>query len=220
MQNLNNVAVAETVLGTAVADDGTFTVSYPTGTNQSDFAAGMAGTDSYVILNSNDRWDVADPGFALSFGASNITVTNQTGAALAAGTEVTINLDMAEDDGQVMLPFRVDLASITGAQDVVTDFQPGFEGEIVDAFFVVDKPVTTAAKLASLNVEIGSTNLTGGVVALTSAAATPMGKVVSGSAITGANSFNRDDKISVEASSVTAFAEGSGTLWLRCRKAA
>ena len=117
----------------------------------------------------------------------------------------------------VMFHFPVDLSGVSAA-DVVTNFTPGFAGAIVGFDFVVNKPVTTAAKAATLNLEIGTTDLTGGVLSLTSAAATPLGKVISATAITGANEFADDDTISVEATSVTAFAEGSGVLIVKCRR--
>ena len=113
-----------------------------------------------------------------------------------------------------VISFPVDLASITGAGDVVTTYTPGFAGKIVKLDAVVNVPVTTAAKAASINAEIGTTNLTGGVVALTSANCTPMGAVIAGSAVTAANSFTATDTISLEAASVTAFAEGSVTIMM------
>lgn len=110
--------------------------------------------------------------------------------------------------------FPIALASITGAGDVLTGLTMGFAGTITSVDFVVTVPVTTGAKAATLNVEIGTTNLTGGAVALTSANCTPLGAVVAGSAVTGANTFTATDTISIEASSVTAFSEGQGYLSL------
>lgn len=75
-------------LTAAVADEGTFTVAYPSGYDQ-DALTGATGGE--VAVGENDVWDQADPGFAFSFGASNITVTNNTGAALTAGTELTLS---------------------------------------------------------------------------------------------------------------------------------
>lgn len=112
--------------------------------------------------------------------------------------------------GVITVP--VQLASITGAGDVVTNLTVGFHGRIKAVRFVVTVPVTTAAKAASLNVEIGTTNVTGGVVALTSANCTPLGAVVDGSAVTAANVVKPGDTLSVEAATVTAFAEGAGVL--------
>lgn len=135
-----------------------------------------------------------------------VRITDSSG-----GTESSTGT-IAETACRQTLTFNVALADITGAGDVVTTFTPGFAGTIEAIDFIVGTPVTTAAKAASLNVEIGTTNTTGGVVALTSANCTPLGAEVAGSAITAANTFTATDTISVEAASVTAFAEGSGTI--------
>jgi hypothetical protein len=72
----------------------------------------------------------------------------------------------------------------------------------------------TAAKAADLNLEINSSNVTGGVLQLTSANCTPKGSKVGAAAITGNNVFGAEDSISIEASNVTAFAEGEGVLMI------
>lgn len=101
----------------------------------------------------------------------------------------------------------IDLASVADG-DVLTGFVPGFHGKILSLDCYVKVPVTTAAKLSTLNAEIGTTNLTGGAVALTSANCATLGAEVAGTAVTAANEFDDDDAISIEASSTTAFAEG------------
>ncbi len=76
----------------------------------------------------------------------------------------------------------------------------------VDAY--VTNEVTTGSKLSSLNVEIDTTDLTGGVVALTSANCATLGAKVAGSAVTAANTGAANATISIEAASTTAFSEG------------
>lgn len=112
------------------------------------------------------------------------------------------------------LNFPVVLVEVADG-DVVTEFTPGFAGTIEDLDFVVTDPVATASKLTTLNLEIGSTDLTGGAVALTSANCTPLGVIVAGSAITAANTFTATDTISVLATSTTAFVEGQGVLKIK-----
>lgn len=208
----NKFATVETVLVSAVADDATFTVSYPSGFSQASFLSGMDASGGYIIFNGNDRWNVADPGISVAFGASLITVTNLTGASLPAGTTVLMHLEV--ENGPARIPFTIPLpplATITAA-DIVTEMQPGIEGVIEAVEFVTTIAVTTGSRLADINLEIDTTNLTGGVVSLTSAAATPKGKVIAGSAITGNNRLTRESKLSIEAANVTAFAEGEGYL--------
>jgi hypothetical protein len=110
-----------------------------------------------------------------------------------------------------ILSIPVKLAKVA-AGDVVTNYTPGFAGAIKKVSFVVTDPVVTAAKAATLNLEINATNVTGGVLSLTSANCTPLGAVVEGTAVTANNVFTATNTISVEASSVTAFAEGEGVL--------
>lgn len=214
---VNRFGVVTTILAANVTNTNTFTVAYPVGTSQASYTQGLAALGHRMIVNNNDAYNIGTPGFAVSFGASLITITNNTGGTLVAGASIMFDFEQADGDNVKTLVFPINLVSITGTQDVVTDFRPGFAGTIEDISFVVGTPVTTAAKLASLNVEIGTTDVTGGVVALTSALATPMGKTIQGSAITATNVITPDSLISVEASGVTAFSEGSGTLYIRIR---
>lgn len=207
------------LLTTDVADDGTFTIAYPAGTSQQTFIDGLAGAGHYLIINGNDRWNAADPGFSLTFGASNITVTNLTGGTWSANSTFVFYIQRRNPDDAVLLSFPITLAQITGAGDVVTNIKPGIKGVIEEVWFVVTSAVTTAAKAATLNLEIGTTNVTGGTVALTSANCTPLGAVIKNAASPSANNvLAEDSQLSIEAASVTAFAEGAGVLWVRVRK--
>lgn len=109
------------------------------------------------------------------------------------------------------LLFFIDLATVTAA-DVVTDYIIGHAFKVVKIDIIVETAVTTASDLATFGIDIGATGTTGGLVALTSANATPKGVVVAGTAITALNIGNATDTLSVVATSVTAFAEGS--VWI------
>ena len=69
---VNRVPFAQSAIG--LKDDATFTVSYPSGYSQLSFNAGHAGSGHYAMLNNNDKWSNADPGIAVAFGASLITL--------------------------------------------------------------------------------------------------------------------------------------------------
>ena len=217
LRSNNYVKVLDQVLSSAVADDATVAFSYPSGYTQADFTGGLNDDGHYLYLDKNDKWTNADPGFSVSFDASEVTVTNLSGYSWAAGTVVDLYLETRKGKKRIPITIPVTLANITGAGDVVTGIKPGIDGYIEYWEFVTGTPVTTAAKAATLNLEIGTTNLTGGTIALTSAAATPLGKVIAASAITGNNRITRDDTLSVEAASVTAFAEGTGFLLIYIR---
>ena len=118
-------------------------------------------------------------------------------------------------NGKVVLCQHVNLVDVTAA-DVATDFIPGFAGKVDKVFWVQGSPVTTASDLASLVVDIEAVEVTGGLVALTSATCTPLGVTINGSAVTGTNVFDADEKLSIRAETVTAFAEGDGMLYIVC----
>lgn len=124
----------------------------------------------------------------------------------------------SELTGGVPVIFQVPLLLATIADgDLLTAFTPGFAGKIVGFTANVTAAATTGSKTSTLNLEIGTTNLTGGSLVLTSANMTPLGAVVSATAITAANSFSATDTISIEAASTTAFVEGSAVLTIIMR---
>jgi len=116
------------------------------------------------------------------------------------------NLAVAAGVGIMALAFYIDAADIA-AGDLLTSYVPGFAFKIVKVDARCAKPVTTGAKAADINLEIGTTNLTGGVVALAGTYA--IGAAQAGTAVTANNTGTAADSISVEAANVTAFTEGA-----------
>jgi hypothetical protein len=144
-------------------------------------------------------------------------VVQRAGAAQAAITDSTTGTSgatAAAGTGVYTLAIPIKLAAITGAGDVLTTYTPAHKFKVLRTAFAVTSPATTADKAATLNVEIGTTNVTGGEIALTSANSTPLGAVVAGASVTAANTGTSADTISIEAASVAAFAEGEGVLLL------
>jgi len=74
-----------TTITTAVAPAGTLTVSYPTGSTQASLTGSIGGS---VSINNNDTFPQAASGagtVAFTFGASNITITNNSGITWQVG---------------------------------------------------------------------------------------------------------------------------------------
>jgi predicted RecA/RadA family phage recombinase len=160
------------------------------------FAAAIEGATTGQLLLGGQH--------AMATAANVAGLTDNSGGAAADGT-------LAANGAVSIISIPVALAEVADG-DVVTGFTPGFAGTILRTQFVVTVPVDTADDLSTLNLEIGSTDVTGGSIALTSATATPVGKTIAGAAVTGAATFTASDTISVEASATTPFAEGSGVL--------
>lgn len=188
-----------------VATSGTITFTYPSG-NASRYAK---SGEKLIVSGLQDVLAQAAGTFTLVYGASSVVATYTGSTTIPAGSSVTIQLPRTQKVGVQMLAFYMPLAEIAATGDLLTNYVPGYAFKILSVDARVLKAATTAAKLATLNLEIGTTDLTGGVVALTSANCTPAGVAVAGTAITAGNVGTATDSISIEASGVTAFVEGS-----------
>lgn len=107
----------------------------------------------------------------------------------------------------------INLATLANG-DTVTDWTPGFRGRVVKWWFETMVAVTTGAKAATLNLEVGSTNMTGGTIVLSGTYAHGVIQAQA-SAFTAGTAFGNTDTLAIEAASVTAFAEGNGTLHIQ-----
>ena len=146
-------------------------------------------------------------------------------AALAVGTDhqflmtqgASANPKWSNVYGAYTLSFPVQLANVTTTQDIVTDYTLGFIGTIMAVDVVANVPASTSGKSFDVVLDIGSTPTTGGVVGLTTVGLNAMGKVVAGTAITGANTFIANSTLTVRAATVTAFSEGSATVLIHIK---
>lgn len=121
---------------------------------------------------------------------------------------------VAPGAGYYALNFGLALASMTtAAADLVSGLTLGHRGKLVAMYFTTTTMGTGASASQVINLEIGTTNVTGGVLTLLLADTTPLGKTTAATAITALNEFSATDTISVEvAASGTVFTAGNGTL--------
>lgn len=89
---MTQYANVETTLASAVANAGTFTVPYPTGFAQADFTGINAAAEAVMIVNNNDEYKETASQIAVSYDASEVTVTNSTGTTLPAGSLILMGL--------------------------------------------------------------------------------------------------------------------------------
>lgn len=185
-------------------------------------------TGSITATSGNKSYNVYAPGYypvrlnlsSISSGTLEVTMQSASyvGATLVPagnpGAQTVTAASLANGAVTDNLAFPIVLSTVTTG-DVVTAFTPGYSGKITAMSFLVNEKVTTASKNASFNAEIGTTNVSGGIVTVNSTNAATLGVVVAGSSITGNNTFGASDTISIEADTVAAFAEGGGTLYLR-----
>lgn len=141
---MSSFDVIETTLASDVADDATFTVGYPSGKNAGHYTG---GTDHRVNSMGYGELRANNGGISVSFGTSNITITNKSGTTMVAGTKVYVQLDiMGRDDGQssiadpeTMVPMDLmvinlgapDTADVDGIFEAYTGSDPALDGALV-----------------------------------------------------------------------------------------
>lgn len=149
-------------------------------------------------------------------GTHNDTVADGTtiGAALTDNSTGAAGDTIAAGVG--VYPFTMHFLAATFANgDMTTNVVIPHKFKILKIDSVCTAAVTTGAKTATLNLEIGTTNLTGGVLTLDGTVT--LGAYEAATAITAGNTGAAGDNISLEAASVTTFVEGSFTItiWIQ-----
>lgn len=109
----------------------------------------------------------------------------------------------------------------TSAIDILTNFTPGFPFEIVKFQFVTTVAGTGSSASQTFNLEIGTTNVTGGSLNLTLASQATIGAITDATAITANNTGSDTDTISIEmAAGGTVFSAGAGYFVITLRNLA
>lgn len=134
--------------------------------------------------------------------------------ALTDNTTGTASDTLAAGVGVQTLAFSIQLDSMTtSAADLVTNYTPGYAFKILAISAAVTTIGAGAAASQVLNMEIGTTNLTGGVVTLTEANTNTLGALIAGTAVTANNTGTAASTISIEvAAGGTIFTGGAAVL--------
>lgn len=134
--------------------------------------------------------------------------------ALTDNSTGTVGSTIAAGVGVFTLAIPIQLVAMTtAAADLATNYTPGFRFKVLAISFVTTTLGTGAGASQILNFEIGSTNLTGGVLTLTLATTTPLGNRIDATAITANNIGTAADTLSLEvAAGGTVFTAGAGII--------
>jgi hypothetical protein len=88
-------------LASAVANAGTVDIAYPAGTTQATFTGTNAAANTgFVVLNDNETIPEAASGtrVGISYGADDITITNNSGVTWPVGSKLRVQLGVAGND--------------------------------------------------------------------------------------------------------------------------
>lgn len=102
--------------------------------------------------------------------------------------------------GDLIYLGRVDFATLADGNVLASIPLPG-HGKILSFFAITDTTLVGTGGTTLLNLEIGGTNLTGGVITLATDPGAAVGYNSAGTAITAANEFHDGDLLDVEAAS-------------------
>lgn len=140
-------------------------------------------------------------------GANGTALTDSTGGAVSDAT-----LAATAGIQTVTIPLTSLATGLsTSAIDLLTAYTPGYKFKLLAFDFVTTVAGTGTSASQTFNLEIGTTNTTGGSLNVTLASTSDIGELTSGSAITAANTGSASDTISIEmAASGTVFTAGAG----------
>lgn len=130
------------------------------------------------------------------------STTGVAGSVLAAGVGIST----------VTIPLT---SLVTGlgvlAIDLLTNYVPGYAFKLLAFDFITTVAGTGAGASQVFNLEIGTTNVTGGVLTVNLAGTATIGVQTNGTAITAANTGTSSDSLSIEmAAGGTVFTAGAG----------
>lgn len=175
---------------------------------------------SYMGFNGE-----AAPGVTIGAGGTVSPGGTQAALAVALPTALTDNSTGSASNtiaaGVGISTVTIPLSSLatglsTAALDLLTGYVPGYRFKLMALDFVTTIVGAGAGASQVFNLEIGSTNTTGGVLTVTLASTDTIGEITSGTAITAGNVGTAADAISLEmAAGGTAFTSGSGYFILR-----
>lgn len=126
--------------------------------------------------------------------------------------------------GVTTIPVSLPLAAVTTTADVLTDYVVPFSFSVLGLRAAITTVASTVSKLATFAIYVGPTAsavaVPGASIALTTALATPLGKLIlSPATALGVNApiYPAGTKIQLKATGVTAFIEGAVSFFIDLR---
>jgi hypothetical protein len=155
------LAVQTARLAAAVANTGTVVVPYPAGFNQ---AALIGSTGGFLTLNNNDVYQQLPSGTRVNFtfGASDITITNNTGVSWPIGSDIVVSFGRSTIEGRYVpsVQFGPSIVALTvtvgTAGNTVADVGGAFAQATLNNNFrvVADKINEVVTKLKAAGIDV------------------------------------------------------------------
>jgi hypothetical protein len=205
--------IVSTTLGSSVANDATTTVSYPAGTDAGTFK----GAFDHELLLGGTQLLKAPADFTLTFGTSNITITNKSGATWASGVAMYLQIGQAGGDNSAIQGVNKSLAGTTvlvnlGAPDAA-DADGVAASQSANGAFTINGALASGG-VATFDVPRNVVAAWTGTAVLTVTGKDEYGNTVvessaSGTSMTGKKAFKKVTRVSSSAA-VTSATVGTG----------
>lgn len=171
---------------------------------------GRPSSANQTAVTDSTGGSVADATLADAFNQGSAFTDNSTGSA---GTTIAAGVGV----NTITIPLTSLATGLsTAAIDLLTNYTPGYKFKVLSFDFVTTVAGTGSSASQTFNLEIGTTNLTGGSLVVNLASTDTIGEVSAGTSITAANTGTSSDTLSIEmAASGTVFTAGAGYFVIR-----
>lgn len=162
-----------------------------------------------ITLNAANASPV-DPADLIQMSAI-ASITDSSGGTASDAIALTAGIST------VAIPLNL-VSLTTSAADLMTNYTPGYAFELLSLDFITTKLGTGTSASQVINMEIGTTNVTGGALTIALADTDTLGEKKAATTITAANIGTAADTISFEvAAGGTVFTAGEGYMLLKLR---
>lgn len=162
--------------------------------------ASRADIGKAVYATDSNTLTLTAPTYATPIGIVVDWATSTTCDVLIFGLAVQGAVDLNGQGTQALHLGNFTFASMADG-DILTSYPMPCHASIETFYAVVGTPLVGSGGTTALNLEIGTTNVTGGVLTVSTAAGGTLGTVLTATSITASNTAHADDSISIEASS-------------------
>lgn len=161
---------------------------------------GVTDHGKWVYLSDDNTLTLTRPALGIPVG---LVLQHRSGTKcdlLMFGLDVICAISAAGNSKQLIFLGELDFATSADG-DQRTGIKMPFHGKFLEFFGMVKQVNVGSGGTIDLNLEIGGTNVTGGVLTWSTAAANVLGERLDATAITAANEFHEGDLVDIEGAS-------------------
>ena len=153
-----------------------------------------------IYMSDDGTFTLTRPTRGIAFGVVIRWHSSTSCDAFFFSFEALLNQALAGNGQETLFLGQVDFGTSADG-NIRTAIPAPYHGEILEVYGMVARPMTGTSGSILLNLEIDGTNVTGGVVTMSTAAGGTLGTKLAGTAVTAENVFHEGSLIDIEGSS-------------------